>query len=232
MSKHTLPRTDNIPGCHMLSPLQGGKQFYLAPEIWQPRPYNYDGPLQDIWSLGIMLFIMITGSPPVDRARQDCPRYRMVCNGQILDMLHQWRNDVPTLSEAAKDLITRILIPEPATMRLRLDEILEHPWCTNLIELLPEYKMFMRSVQCVRWYEAEITKLQHVVRNNSNDAQQAQTNLATYIEKMNAEKAKQPALMRNYQESKESLILSRGGGGGGGNSSSSSSTNSGPGQRK
>lgn len=65
--------------------------------------------------------------------------------------------------------------------------------------------MFMRSVQCVRWYEAEITKLQHVVRNNSNDAQQAQTNLATYIEKMNAEKAKQPALMRNYQESKERL---------------------------
>lgn len=207
LSKHILPRTDNIPGCHMLPPLQGGKVYYLAPEI----SHNYDGSLADIWSLGIMLFMMITGSNPVDCATQDCPRYRKICNNQILDMLHQWRNDVPTLSEAAKDLITRILIPEPATMRLRLDEILEHPWCTNLVELLPEYKKFMRSVQCVRWYEAKITKLQQVVRNNSNDAQQAQANLATYIEKMNTEKAKHPGLMQNYQEAKEKLILSRGG---------------------
>jgi len=125
----------------MLPPLRGGKSFYLAPEIWDSirklrtdgTPFTistpaYDGALADTWSLGILLFIMITGSPPVDKATEDCPRYQMILTGKILDMLNGWRNDVPTLTLSACDLITRILIPEPACMRLRLDEILEHPW--------------------------------------------------------------------------------------------------------
>ena len=139
MAKYTIPRTDGSTGCQKLPPLRGGKKFYLAPEIMAAAMDQcngiitkstpiYDGALADTWSLGIVLFIMITGSPPVDRARSDCPRYRMVLTGQILDMLKGWRNDVPTLTSAACDLITRILIPEPACMRLRLDEILEHPW--------------------------------------------------------------------------------------------------------
>jgi serine/threonine protein kinase len=42
MAKHTLPRTDGN-GCYLLDTLRGGKRFYLAPEIWQPRPFVYDG---------------------------------------------------------------------------------------------------------------------------------------------------------------------------------------------
>ena len=102
MSKHTLPRTDGQDGCHLLSDLRGGKKFYLAPELYQQRPYEYDGYLADIWSIGVVLFIMLTGSPPVDRADDGCARFKMICQGKILDMLTSWRNEVPTLTLAAQ----------------------------------------------------------------------------------------------------------------------------------
>ena len=163
-----------------------------------------------------MLFIMITGSPPCDQANDNCPRYNLICQGKILDMLASWRNDVPTLTLCAQDLITRILIPDPATMRLRLDEILEHPWVTNLPSLLPMYKSFMRCVQCVRWYESEVVKLRNT---NSTDPQvlaEAQGKLEEYGTKINIEKEKQPGLLQAYQDAK--LVLVNGGGGGGGGS--------------
>jgi serine/threonine protein kinase len=112
MSKHVLPKTDGTNGSHMLPPLRGGKVFYLAPEIWQERPYRYDGYLADIWSIGVILINMITGETIIDRANDQCARFNMICKGKILDMLNQWRNEVPTLTASAQDLITRILIPE------------------------------------------------------------------------------------------------------------------------
>jgi serine/threonine protein kinase len=38
-----------------------GKEFYMAPEIVAGK--RYDPALADVWSLGIMWFIMLTGSP-------------------------------------------------------------------------------------------------------------------------------------------------------------------------
>jgi serine/threonine protein kinase len=232
MSKHTLPRTDGGGGgCYMLPPLRGGKQYYLAPEIHQVRPYEYDGYLADIWSIGIMLFIMITGSPPVNIARSDCERYQMVCDGKILDLLSQWSSDIPALTLSAQDLITRLLIPEPATMRLRLDEILEHPWVTNMPELLPQYKRFMRSVQCVRFYEAQIARLRVVLATTPNDQNVRQT-LEHHNQKIETERANQPGFLQAYQQAKLALSSSNGGGSSSSSSSGSSGGSSSSGRRK
>ena len=93
-------------------------------------------------------------------------------------------------------------------MRLRLDEILEHPWVTNLPELLPMYKQFMRSVQCVRWYEAELRGL----RASQGGSDASVGGKINEYEAMIAEQEnKQPDLLRVYQQAKEELV------GGGGN---------------
>eukprot|EP00946_MAST-07B_sp_MAST-7B-sp1_P004431 g4431.t1 len=126
-----------------------GKPFYVPPECYPDTSgisHRFDSFYGDLWSIGVMLFIMLTGSPPVDRAYPTCQRYNMVCAGKILEMLDSWHGQVPTLSECARDLITRLLIPDPPQMRLRLDEILEHPWMTGYSTLLVPYKNFMRSV--------------------------------------------------------------------------------------
>jgi NIMA (never in mitosis gene a)-related kinase len=40
---------------------QTGTPYYASPEVWKDRPYDYKS---DIWSLGCVLYEMITLRPP------------------------------------------------------------------------------------------------------------------------------------------------------------------------
>ena len=134
----------------------------------------------------------------------------MVCRGEILKMLDSWDGQVPNLSECARDLITRLLIPDPPGMRLRLDEILEHPWVTGFPSLLLPFKNFMRSVQCVRWWESEANKkvahIAHLRRRKPIDTEELgrlNGELEGLKQKMLEERGQQPELRRQYVEAKE-----------------------------
>jgi serine/threonine protein kinase len=119
-----LPR-DEATGEVYLLPPQGvcGKRNYISPEVIDNRlPFN--ALHSDIWALGVILFIMLTGVPPVDTATPLDPRFRMVSAGLIGNMLDQWGI---ALSPLALDLINRTLRPNPSE-RLSLYEIAEHPW--------------------------------------------------------------------------------------------------------
>ena len=106
-------------------PPQGicGKKNYIAPEVIE-NAHHFDATKVDIWALGVILFIMLTGVPPIESATHLDQRYRMVCAGLLGSMLEQWHMAVSPL---AVDLISRILRPNPDD-RLTLDQILTHPW--------------------------------------------------------------------------------------------------------
>ena len=111
-------------------PQQGvcGKRNYISPEVLENTPY-FEPFNVDIWALGVILFIMLTGVPPVDTASALDQRYRLICAGFLSNMLEQWNIH---LSLLAVDLLKRILRPVP-TDRLTIHEILKHPWVLNQV---------------------------------------------------------------------------------------------------
>lgn len=112
------PQYTNIPP-------QGvcGKKNYIAPEVLtNEQPFS---PIKvDIWALGIILFIMLTGYPPFEYAMDIDQRFRLVKAGQLPALLRSWGTHI---TPEGVDLLHRILKVVPAE-RPELDAILGHRW--------------------------------------------------------------------------------------------------------
>ena len=100
-----------------------GKPNYISPEILASEG-PFDGFAIDLWSTGIILFIMLVGLPPWEFARAEDPRYKMVIKGQLARMLKSWGRPVSAL---AADLLQKMLMEDPR-QRLSLTEMKDHPW--------------------------------------------------------------------------------------------------------
>lgn len=93
-----------------------GSPCYASPEMLTGEPYL--GITSDIWSSGIVLFAMLTGSLPFDDVNDEA-LYNKICKGKFI---------MPTyLSDEAKELINGILNVDPNT-RYGLKEIKESKW--------------------------------------------------------------------------------------------------------
>lgn len=105
-------------------PRQGivGKKNYMSPETLEQAVFF--GHLVDVWALGVILFIMLTGYPPVEVALPTDARYLMIREGNMAQMLANWGISISPL---AIDLMNRILRDDPLS-RLSVDDILAHPW--------------------------------------------------------------------------------------------------------
>lgn len=78
----------------------------------------------DIWSVGVILYILLTGVPPFN-GDSDQQIFEAVKN-------QQYTFDIPEMegvSEGVKELIRSILVP--SDKRLTAEEILNHPWVTH-----------------------------------------------------------------------------------------------------
>lgn len=106
-------------------PPQGtcGKPNYIAPEVLE-NTRDFNPQVSDVWSLGVMLFIMLTGVPPVAAAYELDDRYRVICDGGLEAILKQWNFN---LSKEAVNLLYNLLRPKPSE-RLIVNEIIDHPW--------------------------------------------------------------------------------------------------------
>jgi serine/threonine protein kinase len=96
-----------------------GTPNYVAPEVLKEK--GYKGSEADVWSCGVILFVMLAGYLPFDDPninvlfqKIDKGEYRM-CK---------------TFSEPVKDLVSKLLITDPAK-RPTLDWVIKHPWFTK-----------------------------------------------------------------------------------------------------
>jgi serine/threonine protein kinase len=118
------PTTDTF--CNIPRQQICGKKNYISPEILRGDD-QLNISLCDVWALGIIIFILITGIPPIDCASIADDRFNMVAADHLDQMILHWGID---MSNEAVELIQQILRPVP-TSRLTLHEISIHCWLTN-----------------------------------------------------------------------------------------------------
>lgn len=98
-----------------------GSSYYIAPEILAGDFYSTAA---DAWSLGVVVFILISGYPPF-WGGSDSVIYDRIQN-QELDLAYEpWTTDAVSLEAA--DFVKRLLNKDPR-QRMTLLEAAQHPW--------------------------------------------------------------------------------------------------------
>jgi serine/threonine protein kinase len=93
-----------------------GTPNYVAPEVLKEVGYN--GIYADVWSAGVILFVMLSGYLPFDDPNLD-DLFKKIQRGDY--------RMCKTFSEPVKDLISKILVVDPKK-RITLDGVMKHPW--------------------------------------------------------------------------------------------------------
>jgi len=98
-----------------------GSPYYMAPEVLRR---NY-GPEVDIWSAGVILYILLCGVPPF-WAETEQGVARAILRGSLDLQREPW----PRISDGAKSLVRQMLQMDPRK-RPTAQQVLEHPWLQN-----------------------------------------------------------------------------------------------------
>ena len=102
-----------------------GSSYYIAPEVLKGK---YDEGC-DLWSIGVIMYILLTGTPPFNGETQE----------EIIDSVEsgKYNTSIPQftrLSENARDLISKLLKYNPLE-RISAEEALSHPWFSSFPEV-------------------------------------------------------------------------------------------------
>ena len=98
---------------------------YRAPEVLANGIYTE---AVDIWSLGIIIFVILAGYHPFD-PRGDASKIEIrasIEKGDFDFVDPAWEG----ISKEAKDLISRMICVDPS-VRIKMPEILTHPWLAH-----------------------------------------------------------------------------------------------------
>ncbi|KAJ7140057.1 hypothetical protein C8R43DRAFT_1018800 [Mycena crocata] len=93
-----------------------GSLYFAAPELLNAKVYT--GPEVDVWSFGVVLYVLVCGKVPFDD--QSMPALHAKIKRGLVEY-PVW------LSAECKHLLSRMLVTNPA-LRAPLHEILAHPW--------------------------------------------------------------------------------------------------------
>lgn len=99
---------------------------YTAPEVVSGRAAGYDPWQADIWSLGIILFVLLTGSPLLRLPFPGCKDLEVVRAIGCRGVLRLWGLETQ-FSAATLDLLDKMLAVEPARRLRSVAQVLEHP---------------------------------------------------------------------------------------------------------
>jgi calcium/calmodulin-dependent protein kinase I len=130
-----------------------GTPGYVAPEILRGVAYGKE---VDIWSIGVILYILLCGFPPFydDNNKK---LFAQIVSARYSFPDPYWTN----ISPLAKDLVSKLLVIDPKK-RLTCDEILQHSWMSedgrNMS--LDHFRPNMKSFNARRRFRSAIRAVQ------------------------------------------------------------------------
>ena len=106
---------------------QTGTPYYASPEVWKDKPYDNKS---DVWSLGCVLYEMITLRPPF-RAQNMEGLFNKVCKGQY--------NRIPDKFSDDLFQVVQFLLQVNPNSRPSCEQILNHPIVQKRIEYFKSF---------------------------------------------------------------------------------------------
>lgn len=148
-----------------------GTVSYAAPEILAHKDYN--GACADIFSCGVILFVLVTGKLPFGKAHVTDPMYKLIAKCDYENYWKVMQTKIPpnSVSEELKSLLNLILAYEPL-QRPSISEIKNHPWTLQSSasedELKKEFEARKQTVQNLKAIEAAEEKRQKLLAQQTN----------------------------------------------------------------
>ena len=106
---------------------QTGTPYYASPEVWKDKPYDNKS---DVWSLGCVLYEMITLRPPF-RAQNMEGLYNKVCKGQFSRIPDKFSDDLFK--------VVQFLLQVNPISRPSCEQILNYPIVQKRIEYFKSF---------------------------------------------------------------------------------------------
>lgn len=97
-----------------------GTPSYVAPEVLKRQGYSKE---VDVWSTGIILYILLCGFPPFDQEAHTSVLFDRIKNGKYSFPDPYWS----PISNEAKNLVKGMMTVDPAK-RLTTKQCISHPW--------------------------------------------------------------------------------------------------------
>ncbi|XP_051521410.1 serine/threonine-protein kinase SIK2-like isoform X2 [Myxocyprinus asiaticus] len=128
-----------------------GSPPYAAPEVFEGQ--QYEGPQLDIWSMGVVLYVLVCGALPFDGPSLPVLRQRVL----------EGRFRIPYfMTEDCEHLIRRMLVLDPSK-RLSIGQIKEHKWMVMEVPVQRPmlYQQTAEGEAGVGEYSEQVLRLMH-----------------------------------------------------------------------
>ena len=151
-----------------------GTPGYVAPELVSGLRYGKE---VDLWSLGVVLYIMLCGFPPFYSDNRV----------ELFKRIKKAEFDFPSpywdeVSESAKSLVKGLLTVKPAE-RLTTELVLAHPWVSgssqSTLNIGAHVTDGLRDYQCKRTWKKHQRAVQAVARFTSAGLKKSDSSMST-----------------------------------------------------
>ena len=119
-----------------------GTPYYIAPEV---LANSYDEKC-DLWSIGVILYILLCGYPPFNGANDE-QIINNVKAGKFRTDEEEWQ----TISKEAVDLVNKLLAFEPKN-RISAKDALQHEWIKKFSQQTIDSRTTKNALQKLRTF--------------------------------------------------------------------------------